>query len=84
MSIITEFRHLWRFRKWLKEGGISKLNAEKLKSRKLWAMIIGSVALTLLSAADAPPDIISTLKWVLITYLGVQGAVDLTAKKNGG
>ena len=60
------------------------LNAEKLKSRKLWAMIIGSIVLTVLSAADAPPDIISTLKWVLITYLGVQGAVDLTAKRNGG
>ena len=84
MSIFSELRHFWRIRKWLNEGGVDKLDITKLGSRKLWMTIIGSVVLTLLSVMEAPPDIISTLKWVLITYVGVQGAVDLTAKRNGG
>jgi hypothetical protein len=83
VSLFYEISQLWRIRKWLRKGGVARLNTEKLKSRKLWMTIIGSIVLTVMSAMEAPPDIINTLKWVLITYVGVQGAVDLTAKRNG-
>lgn len=81
--MLGELVRLWRTRSWLKSGGIDKLDWMKLKSRKLWMTIIGSVVLTVLTAVGAPENIVDTLKWVLITYLGVQGAVDFSAARNG-
>ena len=84
MTILGELRHLWRIRKWLKEGGISKLNTDKLGSRKLWMTIIGTILATVLSAMDVDPSIVKSIVALFGIYLGAQGVVDLTAKRNGG
>ena len=60
------------------------MDTSRLRSRKLWVTIIGSVVITLLSATGVESSIVDTVKWVLITYLGAQGLVDMSANIKAG
>ena len=84
MSIFGELRHFWRIRKWLREGGIAKMDTSKLKSRKLWMTIIDTVAVTVLAAMEVDDSIVKSVIALFGIYLGAQGVDDLMAKKNGG
>jgi len=55
------------------------------KSRKLWASAGGSVILTVLAYAEMPPEIVKTLEYLIVTFVGGRGAVDFfKARKTGG
>ena len=60
------------------------MDTSKLKSRKLWMTIIGTVAVTVLSAMEVDESIVKSVIALFGLYLGGQSAVDLMAKKNGG
>ena len=80
---IVALTKVWRLIRWWK-GGREGMDTSRLGSRKLWVTIIGSVVLTLLSVTGVEQNIVDTVKWVLITYLGAQGLVDLSANMKAG
>ena len=73
---------LWRIWRWTK--GVQIVDMERLKSRKLWITILGSLAVTVLVQIGAPESVVENVRWIVVTYLGGQAAVDLMAKRNGG
>ena len=78
--------NLWRLNRWA-EGGFEGVDTSKLKSRKLWMTIIGSVLITLLIAMGAPEFAVKTIGTIFIAYLGAQGVADIMKPKpptNGG
>ena len=60
------------------------MDTSKLKSRKLWMTIIGTVAVTVLAAMEVDDSIVKSVIALFGIYLGAQGVDDLMAKKNGG
>ena len=68
----------WKLYRWYKEGGLSCMDWSKLKSRKLWYLIIASLAVTILAVHGAPKEVLDSIAALAVTYLGVQSAVDLS------
>ena len=56
---------------------------KKLQSRKFLVTVVGSVFLTILRQAGVPDEIIKTIMYLLVTYVGVEGAIDIMAVRNG-
>ena len=84
VNIISEVRHAYRIRKWLREGGLSKVDFSKLGSRKLWVTILLSVFVTVLHQMGLPENIINSIAQLGMAYLGAQGVVDIMKARNGG
>jgi len=52
------------------------------KSRKLWGTILGSIGITVLGEGGATPEIIETVRYLIMAFVGGQGLVDfMNAKK---
>ena len=79
LKLIWKLASLYR---WWK-GGMEGMDTERLKSRKLWVTILGSLAVTLLIQVGAPESVTDNIRWIVLTYLGGQSCVDLMAAKNG-
>lgn len=57
---------------------------DKLKSRKFWAAIVGMALFGAAGATGVIPTETAAdkIQWVLMTYLGVQGGVDMVGENN--
>lgn len=85
MSLLKNLKLLWRNRKFIKE--VSKTadtiqeahKMGKLKSRKLWAMILGSALTALLNQLGVPDETVKYIAGIVIAYIAGQSFVD--AKK---
>ena len=64
---------LWR---WLKGGGLDRMEWERLKSRKLWYVIAASLLVTFMAVKGAPPEAIGAVMILAVNYLGIQTVVD--------
>ena len=73
----------WRLYRWYKGGGVERMDTSKLKSRKLWMTIAGSVLVTLLSALGVEEGTVELIAKLWLFYLGGQAAVDVMKAKNG-
>lgn len=49
---------------------------DSLKSKKFWAMILGTIASAVLPQFGVPPQAVDAIKTLVLTYLGVEGGLD--------
>ena len=80
--MIREAWHFYKLHKWLK-GGMKGMNWRKLQSRKFVLTVLASVVLTALNYAGAPEKIVDTIMYLVMAYVGVEGAIDIMAVRNG-
>ncbi len=57
-----------------------QMNFEKLKSRKLWAAVIGGAVITLADAVGIDPGVAQNLVGIIAAYVVGQGIADHGAK----
>ena len=59
------------------------MNWSKLGSRKFLVAVVSTVVMLALQEGGASPEIISAVKWILVSYLGAQGLADYGKARNG-
>jgi len=81
MGLFGDARELWKALKlwrWVKGGGLERMNWERLGSRTLWYMIVASLAVTFMAVQGAPSEAIGAVTTLALVYLGVQSVVDVS------
>lgn len=85
MNFLANLKLLWRNRKFLKEVSRTVDTIQeahkmgKLKSRKLWAAVIGSALTALLAQLGVPEHAVLAIAGIVVAYISGQSFVD--AKK---
>lgn len=75
---------VWKLHTWILGGGVSEMNWAKLGSRKFLIALFSLIVLFAFREAEADPQIVEAVKWILVSYLGAQGIADFGKAKNGG